>query len=658
VSKTLAVAARELRERWLLFPAGLVFGLGPVGLPAFGLDRDVIPVAGIVGAVLLGAAAALIMGSTMLARDAANGRLAFLFARPLSWPAIWGGKWLAALVLVPSTSLLAAVPFMAVYSPRGHGGSWLRAMADGPGAAFFLTLLVLGLGLANFAATAYRSRSAWLALDLGLLAAGIWAARHAVAPLWRYRLVGQTEWSAALSLVPLALAVLLASAVQTAYGRTDVRRAHVSMSVVFWAVVGLNLAVAAGYWHWVRAAGPPELQVHALARDPAGRFVYVESSARRGGDFPYAHWLDTRTGRWASRPELSPEELAPPYGVLFSSDGRLAVAPGSDGRGAEVVRFDLTRDPLRATHVSLESSPPPDWRTSFALSPTGATLLMVHESGASIFELPSGRRVATTTIPPGWRPAACRFVGETTARAWLVAWNGVPARPSSRAEMRIVDLAADGRSSVTAFPIEKALGLPFQTWGAVRPDARGDRLVTSEDGVYLRDGATGALLATLSEPEGQPVVSARTRFLADGRIVVARSLPIGGDPGQGTTLAVFDHDGASLSETRLELPPPGVSLGPEIAPGRLLVTSFRSAVWDTLVVDLAEDRVVDRLDGLRTELGFWWGPAASAEVGGEASVQFLRDAEDHLFRVDFSTGERTVVAGPGAPEGERVSVGW
>ena len=36
----------------------------------------------------------------MLARDAADGRLGFLFSRPVPWPAIWGGKWLAAVVLV------------------------------------------------------------------------------------------------------------------------------------------------------------------------------------------------------------------------------------------------------------------------------------------------------------------------------------------------------------------------------------------------------------------------------------------------------------------------------------------------------------------------------------------------------------------------------
>ena len=107
MSKLLAVAGRELRERWLLFPAALAVGAFPLVLPAFGLPRDVMPVVGVVSAVSLGAAAGLITGASMLARDAANGRLGFLFSRPVSWPAIWGGKWLAAVVLVVACGLLA-----------------------------------------------------------------------------------------------------------------------------------------------------------------------------------------------------------------------------------------------------------------------------------------------------------------------------------------------------------------------------------------------------------------------------------------------------------------------------------------------------------------------------------------------------------------------
>ncbi|HSD27010.1 MAG TPA: hypothetical protein VLL75_06870, partial [Vicinamibacteria bacterium] len=298
MSRLLAVAARELRERWILFPGALVIGFCPLVFPAFGVPRDAVPTVGLFGAVTLGAAAGIVMGSSMLARDAANGRLGFLFSRPVSWPAIWGGKWLAALVLVVATGLLAAVPWMTVLPLASlgghHGDSWLRAMLDGPGAVFLLTLVVLAVGLANFGATAFRSRSPWAALDLVLLLAVFWATRRYVAPLWLYGVLGPLkDWSPAVALLPLALGFLAGSMAQTAVGRTDVRRAHGALSLFFWAVVGLTLSCAAGYWAWIRSTGPGEVNVHAMTRDPAGRWVFVEGSASRSGYYPHGFLIDT-----------------------------------------------------------------------------------------------------------------------------------------------------------------------------------------------------------------------------------------------------------------------------------------------------------------------------------------------------------------------------
>ena len=92
MSKLLAVAARELRERWLLFPGAIVAGLAPFVFTAFGMRQELTPVLALVGAALFGAAGAVVIGSSMLARDSVNGRLGFLFSRPVSWLQIWGGK--------------------------------------------------------------------------------------------------------------------------------------------------------------------------------------------------------------------------------------------------------------------------------------------------------------------------------------------------------------------------------------------------------------------------------------------------------------------------------------------------------------------------------------------------------------------------------------
>ena len=65
--------------------------------------------------------------------------------------------------------------------------------------------------------------------------------------------------------------------------------------------------------------------------------------------------------------------------------------------------------------------------------------------------------------------------------------------------------------------------------------------------------------------------------------------------------------------------PGGLSVGPEVAPGRVAVSSFRAPF-------LPEDTCS-------------WTSATGGRV----------------IRIDFATGERKVVAGPGAPEGERIS---
>lgn len=239
MSRLLAVAARELRERWLLLPGAIVAGFFPLVVPAFGESREIAPTVGIVGSALFGIAAAVVIGSSMLARDAANGRLGFLFSRPLPWGTIWGGKWLAAIALAATTSLLMAIPWTVAYplSSLGghHGDSWLRAFWESGAPSPFAVILLLAIGLANFMGTAFRSRSSWLAVDLFLVLLAVWTVRRSVAPL---------RWELLTPLGILATAFCVASAVQVAVGRTDLQRAHRAMSLVFWAIVFLALGLA------------------------------------------------------------------------------------------------------------------------------------------------------------------------------------------------------------------------------------------------------------------------------------------------------------------------------------------------------------------------------------------------------------------------------
>ena len=586
MSRLLAVAARELRERWLLFPGAFVAGCFPLVLPAFGVSRAAVPTVGVTGAVLLGAAAAIVIGSSMLARDAADGRLGFLFSRPLHWGTIWGGKWLAAIALATASAFLYAIPWMAAYplSSLGgrHGDSWLQLMLDGPGTVLGFMAVVLTVGLANLGATLFRSRSPWLAADLVLMLAATWVTWRHVAPLWYYGVLGSGPSTLLLVVLPLALGLLVGSALQVAVGRTDLHRAHRWLSVGFWAVTACTLAGAAGYWQWVRATGPDGVNVHSVSRDTAGRWIYVEGNGRRSGSYPHAFLIDTTNGRYLARPEPGDGLDRIGFGMLFSADGRFGATLRALRGGAGLTLFDLRETQPRVRQVALESSPPPTWKTGFALSPSAASVFVAHETGASLFELPSGRRIATATIPPGWRPAAARYLAEGAARAWLVPSEDGPAR-RTRAEMRVVDLSADGTSSAATFPVAAAVD-PVLGWRQVLPDARGERIVTSEAGLQLREGASGALLASLVEGTG----TIPPLFFADGRILVEGRAAAGQPDYAHPRLWIFDRVGTKLADFELPLQSPGsLHIGPELAPGRVVVSchragcSWRTPWWST-----------------------------------------------------------------------------
>ncbi|HVO11844.1 MAG TPA: hypothetical protein VMX54_13985 [Vicinamibacteria bacterium] len=665
MKRLLAVTARELRERWLLFPASLVLGLNPLVFPAFGVDRREMPFVGVVAAVGLAAAAAVIMGSTMLARDAANGRLGFLFSRPLSWRTIWGGKWLAALVLVAGSGLLAAIPFMVVYPPGAPAGlpgspvplvSWLGVLAREHGWVFGLYALMLGVGVANLLATAYRSRSPWVVGDMVLAAAAVWIARRRVAPLW---LLGglQTpppDLALAVVLLPLAIGLLAGSAAQVAIGRTDPRRAHLALSLTFWAVVYATLAGAAGRLAWIEAAGPADLRSYDMAREANGRWLFVAGESGRARWFGAGFLLDTTSGNYLQvTPSLSALALGAiddrvpsfPQSLSFSADGRYAAfwEPDTARGSTALVRVLLSTGTPRRERVGLASTPPPGWWTALALSATGGHAVLVSEAMASLHELPAGRAAATCALAPGWRAMAIRFLDEDAARVWLVLRSGVP-RPTTDDEIRILDISNGGGCRATAFTVPPTPSAPARPT-VLTVDATGKRLLTSRDALALRDGATGALLSTLVDSGVM-----WGRFLGDGRIAAIAASE------SGSVLRIFSPEGRDTTTAALEHKPS--VLGPEIAPGRVVVPlGWR---WPqslgSYVVDATDGRVVQRFHDLTPPLPAWWlgDFTQDPDLRTAARAVYLTDADGRLWRLDGRTGERRVVAGPGAPRGRRL----
>ncbi len=362
---------------------------------------------------------------------------------------------------------------------------------------------------------------------------------------------------------------------QVALGRTDLRRAHHALSISFWAGVVLMLLGAAGYLHWIFAAGPGDLRSSFVTgSDASRRWIEVVGSAERSKCFGQDLLVDTRSGRYL--PQMTASVLfessrsARGRQLVFAGRAELAArwVTGADGRSTALALVDLGADHPRLSQVTLEGTAAPRWSTLLRLSPSGATALLVGESGAaSLFETRSGRGLASTTVPAGFLAVDAVFSSETEARVWL----------ASKPVRRVLEVAVGGRAlwSDFAMPASWPGAGPAAAY-ALTPLRGGSRVLSFDNGVRLRDGKTGALVATLVEGGKSWGIGA----LADGRITVTTAR-------EGREwLAVFDPDGVRLRE--VDLGPAGPTTNSaEVAPGRVAVgIGRRSEPGQTVVVDV------------------------------------------------------------------------
>jgi hypothetical protein len=257
---TLAVAAREIAERKLVFLGAFVAGLLPLGFPLLPILRGNVHDARSVAMLLLAATIAvafpLVFGATILVGDIAQKRLAFYFSRPLPAASIWAGKLLGALLISMGCATLAAAP---VFFLEGIDAfSFATGGLDARG-LLVLTLpgILLLLLLAHVVASMARLRSAWIILDFFLAAFFAVAIALSIRSLLLSGFWGLYEqWLSderTLWWLPVAVTAILltASCVQVADGRTDARRSHGALSATLWGLTAVFAAILGGLAWWV-----------------------------------------------------------------------------------------------------------------------------------------------------------------------------------------------------------------------------------------------------------------------------------------------------------------------------------------------------------------------------------------------------------------------
>lgn len=647
-----AVFAREIFARRLVFPVALTAGFVPiVGSLAYGWSKPDAAEGRVLVALVTAAAFsfafALLFGGSTIAGETSEKRISFFFSRPISAAAIWGGKLLAVLFLAFVPGVLALVPAFAT-STAATNLNLLRLGGAGWGLlGLFLTTLFVILG-AHAVVTVARLRSPWVALDLLLAPALVLLAAAFLRSLLKDTFANEFSdggrlnvLSAAIVLLVAAVfaALIFASFVQVAEGRTDARRAHGSFSVVFFGILCTAVALVGGYTGWCASAKATDLSgVWSGQAAPRGSWVVAGGPLRAwrgGGTFLF----DASSGR---------SIRVHGWNVAFSQDGtraawgepRFGFFEMKDNR-ADLVVADLASG--RTFETGLECA---NLWSDLALSPNGMRIALRDGKALAAFDVSrpaNPKQLAVVNLEGEGR--AFTFVGEDTLRVFPRTYNAKNQKLAG-AYLEIAEFSLSSKKTLVTGRFDRET-LPFMN---LSPDARffvGTRHLTDDPtgrrALTLHDGRTGTFVATLAEDLRNP----HLRFLAEGGFVVAGI-------GEASARVLF-FEGERASARTIDLGPAArVVLGREITPRRIVVAvnssdknddSMRRG-WKTFTVDAASGAVFPFGEGL-VPLSFWWSGTAvmSPPEAGSPSSQLFLDADSRLVRLDPATGAQTVLLG-------------
>ncbi|HEX3528973.1 MAG TPA: hypothetical protein VH988_18090 [Thermoanaerobaculia bacterium] len=635
----LALLVREVAERWLLLAGAVAVGFFPLLvplLPGVPGGSSVETRAGIALALCLtvNVVLAVILGASVIAGELAERRLGFYFSRPVAGWAVWAGKLAGAAVLSIGAALLVLLPTLVVDHrielntpmPWWIGSAWIGRVP--PFAGVLVSVCLLLLLLSHLVSTMVRSRSPWLLLDLAaaLTAAALfWSSRQTLA---NARAVDALGWGLAAFTILLAAAAALASAIQVTCGRTDARRSHRLLSLVFWSGLGVVTAGFAVYAHWVVDVSPADLQsFEAVLAAPSGPWVGLRGPALRRGNYFPSFLFDTTSGR-AFKIGTSPADRFWWQQPVFSADGSHAAWLEVVAGGYELRALDLSRTgrPVAST-VSFA-----DWSARLALSPRGRLLAAVQGSVLTVDDLEARRLVAS--IPLGAtddQRFQVRFLDDRHLRLYEEVSERSPGgAPVWRLSAFDLDLDAGHGRLIRTGGIELPGGRPY--YWTIGPD--GWRLVLrSQSGpILLADLRTGTLVATLPRCG----VGSLAVFLADGRLLLDQR------SAGGAMLCLLDRDGAELR--RMSFPGLRVAVGGEVQPGRLAMATAPQgsladpAGWSAFLLDLDTGQRVsigpDLLPTLRDLTPFDRGAASPQSIGPRL---FLKKGGE-LVLLDPATG--------------------
>ncbi len=637
---TLAVAAQDLRGKWTVFVAALVVGLVALAVPLFSSigshnTRDARDLAALIFASAFAFGVAVVGGAGMINRELVERRHGFLFARPLSAAAIWGGKVLACWLLAVGSGLVVLLP--AAVASGGFHIPWVPSRSAGGAALVASAAAEVLLLILLFHAIALMARSRMprlLALDAVLGIAVVMAVALAVRPLvFAFALVAFTRGAVAFTVL-LFVALFAAGFAQVSRGRTDIRRGHQVLSATLWGTLGVATLLVAGYAHWVTSVKPSDLtNLGVVVPAPKGAWVFVTGRARGHADYEPLFLLDTATGRsvdlgaegrWWSDAE-------------FAADGTRAVwlsRPASfTNLARDVVTLDLTNP--KSEPVTTRINVPHNRRVArLDLSPDGGRLALCEDRTVSVVDLLTGRLLASARLPQdlGWTKVL--WVDSTALD--LAAWTPTPAN-ADQGDMRLFEFDVERRSLTETGRVAGVGRLGFA--GLLFDPATGRLVVRvgprAGASLVLCDARTGAPVATLATCAG--ISGCGATILAGGTIAV-------GEAGaSGVELRLLSATGA-LQRTIPVGPGRALAIGGQPTPATLVITTQNQAQdlspddGTAVLVDIDTGTVAPLGRGYVPLASGAWAQAVNVPAPGSAKARAFIDPNRRFALLDPATG--------------------
>lgn len=518
----LAVVRRELETKRFLFASAFIVGLlAPASalLPnaeRWGRGTMALTVAGVLAA-LMTIAVAMILGATVLGRDLSERRMSFYLSKPLSPALLWGGKVAGSIVAIIAVLLLILAPALLLF-----GSSFSSSWPVGAAAAIaaVLAIAVTAFFVAHAASTMVRARSAWIVLDLLLLAAGCGAAWLIAQPLLLARAFDALTAAGVLLAALLILVLAVSGGWQVARGRTDIRRNHAALSTFLWSGVTVALLLTAAYVAWLTHPTPSELKTWYAAQGASGEWVIVAGEARGRFDFEPVFLMST----YGSERRLLP--ISRDFGLdpAVSGDGRwlgVAELTAFNDQTRQLVLYDLQRLQAspRMTRIEIRE------RARFALSDDAARVAIWEKGEVAVLDVATGKLLASARIPAAVASPRVAMLFRDTALWIYVTADGATSpievtvyelMVPTRALRRVSSLAVKGRGVKLSTNGDGSLFMLRALGGetTIHDDSGRERL-------RITPGAGERVIDAQFLEEDRVTVSVKR---ADGTVILVRSL--------------------------------------------------------------------------------------------------------------------------------------